>query len=39
VETLAEIILALVGIRLVRGYMDAGWPGVKRATRTLVIGA
>jgi hypothetical protein len=39
VETLAEIILALLVVGFVRAYITGGWPDAKRFVRVKVVGA
>jgi hypothetical protein len=39
VETLAEVILALLLVGFGRAYIGGGWPGAKRFVRVKVVGA
>jgi type II secretory pathway pseudopilin PulG len=39
VETLAEVILALLLVGFVRAYIADGWPGAKRFVRVKVVGS
>jgi hypothetical protein len=38
VETLAEVLLALLFVGFVRAYIDGGWGGAKRFVRAKVVG-
>jgi hypothetical protein len=38
VETLAEVILALLLVGFVRAYIAKGWPGAKGFVRAKVVG-
>lgn len=37
-ETLAELILALLLVGFVRAFIDSGWPGAKHFVKAKVVG-